>query len=123
MKELLESEEQFGDIISSVSAQKLSFLYDKFKRVMSDHNQLFILVLRLKKIVMGALEMNSSVLLDDALETIIDKCVSCLECDRASCFIVEQNKKELWTRVAKGASSTIRLQIGQGIAGFVAAQK
>lgn len=38
MKELLESEEQFGDIISSVSAQKLSFLYDKFKRVMSDHN-------------------------------------------------------------------------------------
>lgn len=38
-----------------MSAQKLSFLYDKFKRIMSDHNQLFILVLRLKKIVMGAL--------------------------------------------------------------------
>jgi len=53
--------------------------------------------------------MNSSILLDDALQTIIDKCVDCLECDRASCFIVDQSKKELWTRVAKGTSATIRL--------------
>ncbi|CAK67697.1 unnamed protein product (macronuclear) [Paramecium tetraurelia] len=120
MKVLLESEENFCDIIQSISAQKLSFLYDKFKRIMSDHQQLFILVLRLKKIVTGALQMNSSVLLDDALQTIIDKCVDCLECDRASCFIVDQAKKELWTRVAKGTQTTIRLQIGQGLAGFVA---
>ncbi|CAD8079328.1 unnamed protein product [Paramecium sonneborni] len=123
MKELLDNEDEFGDIIQNISAQKLSFLYDKFKRIMSDHNQLFILVLRLKKIVMGALQMNSSILLDDALQTIIDKCVDCLECDRASCFIVDQSKKELWTRVAKGTSTTIRLQIGQGIAGFVAQSK
>ncbi|CAD8193247.1 unnamed protein product [Paramecium octaurelia] len=120
MKALLESEENFCEIIQSISAQKLSFLYDKFKRVMSDHQQLFILVLRLKKIVTGALQMNSSVLLDDALQTIIDQCVDCLECDRASCFIVDQAKKELWTRVAKGTQTTIRLQIGQGLAGFVA---
>ncbi|CAD8063546.1 unnamed protein product [Paramecium primaurelia] len=123
MRELLDNEDSFGDIIQNMSAQKLSFLYDKFKRIMSDHNQLFILVLRLKKIVMGALQMNSSILLDDALQTIIDKCVDCLECDRASCFIVDQSKKELWTRVAKGTSATIRLQVGQGIAGFVAQSK
>ncbi|CAD8124319.1 unnamed protein product [Paramecium sonneborni] len=120
MKVLLDSEEIFGEIIQSISAQKLSFLFDKFKRVMSDHQQLFILVLRLKKIVTGALQMNTSVLLDDALQNIIDKCVDCLECDRASCFIVDQAKKELWTRVAKGTSTTIRLQFGQGLAGFVA---
>ncbi|CAD8045055.1 unnamed protein product [Paramecium primaurelia] len=120
MKVLLDSEEIFSEIIQSISAQKLSFLFDKFKRVMSDHQQLFILVLRLKKIVTGALQMNTSVLLDDALQNIIDKCVDCLECDRASCFIVDQTKKELWTRVAKGTSTTIRLQIGQGLAGFVA---
>ncbi|CAK80518.1 unnamed protein product (macronuclear) [Paramecium tetraurelia] len=80
---------------------------------MSDHNQLFILVLRLKKIVMGTLQMNSSILLDDTLQTIIDKCVDCQECDRASCFIVDQSKKELWTSVANGTSATIRLQVGQ----------
>ncbi|CAD8108494.1 unnamed protein product [Paramecium primaurelia] len=120
MKVLLDSEEIFSEIIQSISAQKLSFLFDKFKRIMSDHQQLFILVLRLKKIVTGALQMNTSVLLDDALQNIIDKCIDCLECDRASCFIVDQAKKELWTRVAKGTSTTIRLQIGQGLAGFVA---
>ncbi|CAD8128035.1 unnamed protein product [Paramecium sonneborni] len=76
--------------------------------------------IEIKKIVIGALQMNSSLLLDDALQTIINKCVDCLECDRASCFIVDQAKKELWTRVAKGTQTTIRLQIGQGLAGFVA---
>ncbi|CAK76414.1 unnamed protein product (macronuclear) [Paramecium tetraurelia] len=123
MRELLDNEDSFGDIIQNMSAQKLSFLYDKFKRIMSDHHQLFILILRLKKIVMGALQMNSSILLDDALQTIINKCVDCLECDRASCFIVDESKKELWTKVAKGTSTTIRLQVGQGIAGFVAQSK
>ena len=81
----------------------MSFIYDKLKRIMSDHTQLFKLVLRLKKIVMGALQMNSSVLLDDALNTIIERCTDCLDCERASCFVVDQNKKEIWTRVAKGA--------------------
>ncbi|KAM3143197.1 hypothetical protein pb186bvf_004783 [Paramecium bursaria] len=121
MTELLKNEEFFTEVIQSISPQKLSFIYDKLKRIMSDHTQLFKLVLRLKKIVMGALQMNSSVLLDDALNTIIERCTDCLDCERASCFVVDQNKKEIWTRVAKGAQSTIRLSIGQGLAGHVAA--
>ena len=33
--------------------------------------------------------MSQSVLLDDALSTIVDEIVACLECDRASCFVVD----------------------------------
>lgn len=47
--------------------------------------------------------MSQKVLLDDAMQTIIDQIIECLECDRASCFIVDQTKNELWSQVAKGA--------------------
>lgn len=46
--------------------------------------------------------MSQSVLLDDALNTIVDQIVSCLECDRASCFVVDHAKNEIWSKVAKG---------------------
>lgn len=67
--------------------------------------------------------MSQSVLLDDALSTIVDEIVACLECDRASCFVVDQNKNEIWSKVAKGTSQVIRSPIGKGVAGYVAEKK
>lgn len=61
--------------------------------------------------------MSQSVLLDDALNTIVDEIMACLECDRASCFVVDHSKNEIWSRVAKGTQVIIRSPIGKGIAG------
>lgn len=47
----------------------------------------------------------------------------CLECDRATCFIVDNQKNELWSKVAKGASNTIRMPMNKGIAGHVATSR
>lgn len=46
--------------------------------------------------------MSQKVLLDDAIQTIMDQVMECLECDRASCFIVDQAKNEICSSVAKG---------------------
>ena len=43
-----------------------------------------------------------------------------VECDRATVFLVDRDKGELWSKVAVGASE-IRFPIGVGIAGTVAA--
>ncbi len=51
MKELLKDEEQFIEMLMMAGPQKLSFLYDKLKRVQSEHKMLFIQILRLKKII------------------------------------------------------------------------
>lgn len=61
--------------------------------------------------------MSHSLLLDDALSTIVDEMVKCMECDRATCYIVDQERNEIWSRVAKGTHTTIRLPIGEGVAG------
>lgn len=64
--------------------------------------------------------MFSSLLLYEALEKIVDETCECLDCDRASVFILDSLKEELWTPVAKGSKNTIRIPLGKGIVSHVA---
>ena len=67
--------------------------------------------------------MSHSVLLDDALNTIVEEMMKGMECDRATCYVVDNEKNELWSRVTKGTLATIKVPIGHGIAGEVALKK
>jgi signal transduction histidine kinase len=62
----------------------------------------------------GALE------LDKLLAVVVEQTTLLVDCDRATVFVVDADRGELWSRVAQGAAATIRLPLGQGIAGFVA---
>jgi adenylate cyclase len=44
-----------------------------------------------------------------------------LECERATVFLVDEQKRQIWSQVADGTSKEIRLPLGKGIAGTVAA--
>lgn len=44
-----------------------------------------------------------------------------LECERATVFLVDEQKQQIWSQVADGTSKEIRLPLGKGIAGTVAA--
>jgi signal transduction protein with GAF and PtsI domain len=57
--------------------------------------------------------------LDSLLQLIMQKVTIVMNADRSSLFLVDQEKQQLWTRVAQGASE-IRLPLGEGIAGDVA---
>ena len=62
-------------------------------------------------------------ILDEALEKIISASISSLGCDRSSCFVADQTKGELWTKVAKGMDTRIRIPINKGVVGHVATYK
>lgn len=68
---------------------------------------------------MGVGNMNSSLVLSEAFETIINETCKILSCDRSSVFLVDRKRNEIWTKVAKG-SGNIRVPMGTGIAGSVA---
>lgn len=61
--------------------------------------------------------MNTSMVLNDALETIINETCDCLDCDRASVYIYDQESDSLWTKVSKGNNLTVKVPINQGIVG------
>lgn len=63
--------------------------------------------------------MTTSLVLDEAIEHIVDEICECLDCERASAFIYDNSKEELWTKAAKGSEETIRVPLGKGIVGIV----
>jgi signal transduction histidine kinase len=58
--------------------------------------------------------------LDELLRVIIGKVTELLECDRSTMFVIDEERRELWSRVIEGVD-TIRLPLGSGVAGYVAA--
>ncbi|MGB3571978.1 MAG: GAF domain-containing protein [Phormidesmis sp.] len=62
-------------------------------------------------------------MLDELLETFTLKIGQILQAERTTIFVVDEDRQELYSKIAQGNSSDsleIRLPIGQGIAGYVA---
>ena len=60
--------------------------------------------------------------LDELLHLIIESATRVMHADRSSLFLVDEEKKELYSKIAQG-SKEIRFSIGAGIAGVVAQTK
>ncbi|XXF77010.1 HD domain-containing phosphohydrolase [Myxococcaceae bacterium GXIMD 01537] len=58
--------------------------------------------------------------LDVLLPLILYEASKVVEADRCSLFILDRERNELWSKVAQGSKSEIRLPVGSGIAGQVA---
>jgi signal transduction histidine kinase len=59
--------------------------------------------------------------LDELLELILQKLTEALEADRATLYLLDEESKELVSRVAQGPGvRSIRVKSGQGLAGYVA---
>jgi signal transduction protein with GAF and PtsI domain len=59
--------------------------------------------------------------LDRLLTLIVDAAARVVDADRCSLFLVDRERKELWTKVAHGISmKEIRIPMDRGIAGAVA---
>ena len=59
--------------------------------------------------------------LDTLLNLIVGKVVELMEADRATLFLVTEDGRTLWSKVVQGGERVeIRLEVGEGIAGWVA---
>ncbi len=62
--------------------------------------------------------------LDDLLRLIVNKLVNVIDADRGTLYLIDEARGELWSRILQseeGGLSEIRLKIGEGVAGYVAA--
>jgi len=68
--------------------------------------------------------MTSNINLDDLLNLILNKLVSTINAERGTLYLVDEERGEIWSRVLLedvGPLSEIRVKIGEGFAGHVAA--
>ena len=97
------------EFMNKASSTTLSIMFDKLKRVLADCKLYFLLLIRLKKIIKAAFHMTSSLILTETLEKIVDETCSCMDCDRATVYVVDEIRNELWSKIAKGTNKTFRL--------------
>lgn len=77
--------------------------------------------IRLMAIVEIGKLLNSTLDLNKILEIILDTAIKNLNADRGTVYLIDHEKKQLWSKVLQGESIVeVRLALGQGIAGFVA---
>src|ERR1700760_2299230 len=65
-------------------------------------------------------KMNSERDLGALLDLIAREAISLLDCDRASIFLLDRERNELWSKVALGSEEILRFDASVGIAGNVA---
>ena len=118
MQKILLNEDDFVTTVSNLDYQSLLSFYDTLKSVLTDHRSLFYLIHQLLKIIKAANSMSeSSMVLTEAMEKIVNETCECLNCDRASVFLLDNEKEELWSKVAKGYGYTLRIPKNAGIVG------
>jgi K+-sensing histidine kinase KdpD len=77
---------------------------------------------RLTQLIDAAKTVNSTLDLDRLLGIILDTALKGVDAESGTLYIVDDVKQELWSKVLKGSELVeIRLPIGKGIAGHVAA--
>lgn len=78
--------------------------------------------IRLQQIIEASQAVNSKLELNDLLNVILETSLHMLDADRGTVYLIDEKKNELWSLIMKGPESIkIQLQMGQGIAGYVAA--
>jgi sigma-B regulation protein RsbU (phosphoserine phosphatase) len=79
----------------------------------------------LHQLIDAAKSLNSTLDLEELLDVILKTALGIVDGDRGSVYLLDEEKKEIWTKVARGLNhderKTIRLPLGKGIAGYVAA--
>jgi phosphoserine phosphatase RsbU/P len=80
---------------------------------------------KLEQLIEAAKSLNSTLDLNELLDMLVDFALRITDCDRGTVYIIDDTTQEMWTRVAKGLDGlsrvTIRMPIGKGFAGYVAA--
>ena len=79
-------------------------------------------VRRLERVIEASKVINSALDLDELLKVILDIALKIVDGENGTVYLVDEKKNELWSKVLEASKPVnIRLPIGKGVAGYVAA--
>jgi putative methionine-R-sulfoxide reductase with GAF domain len=93
------------------------------KGVVNDYKSTLSLLAKINKLVEVQHIFCERVMMTDIFERICEIVCQTLECDRTTLYLVDNAKKELWSKAAKDSKAIIKLPFGKGLAGYVAESK
>jgi len=120
---LLEESHPFAVRLMQVMSIRLRALNNHFVRELESFERKSSAELgKLGQLIDASRALNSTLDLGKLLEIILDTALTTVDGDRGTVYLVDHAKRELWSIILKGNHQvTIRLPLGKGIAGYVAA--
>lgn len=127
------TKKQFEDIVIGNGTVSFNLLRELCGRIRSanenvvkqleeQHNNAQVRMARMQRLIEASKSINSTLNIDKLLGLILDSAIKSIEADRGTLYLVDEIKGELWSKVLQGDNMVeIRLPIGKGIAGHVAA--
>jgi transcriptional regulator with GAF, ATPase, and Fis domain len=113
----------FKHTLETIDESKLDEIFYITKGIVTDYKNAITLLAKISKLLDVQHIFCEKVLMTEIFERICDIVCQTLECDRCTLYLVDNVRKELWSRVAKDSKSIIKLPFGKGLAGFVAENK
>jgi len=120
---LLHRNHPFALRVMQVLSLRLRATNNHFISELERHTQFSKMeVQKLERLIEATKKVNSTLELDKLLKIILDTALSIVDGDRGTLYLIDEQKEELWSKVLIGSERvTIRLPVGKGIAGYVAA--
>ncbi len=92
------------------------------KQLEEQHSSIQVRMSKLQRLIEASKSINSTLDIDKLLGLILNSSIKSIDADRGTLYLVDEVKKELWSKVLQGDNMVeIRLPVGKGIAGHVAA--
>jgi len=120
---LVKDNSAFAYRLLQVLSVRLRTMNNYFVREMEHRSQQTQLELaKQQRLIEAAKNLNSTLDLGKLLAVILENALGIVDGDRGTVYLVDEPKQVLWSRVLKGNEDfEIRLPMGKGIAGYVAA--
>lgn len=113
--DLLQQSDWFPDTLLKIMASEEGLDFTSTHFIQEEKN------LKLEKLVEASRILNSTLDLNQLLNVILDTSLNSVNGDRGTVYLIDYDKKELWSKVLDGSQKVkITLPIGKGIAGYVA---
>lgn len=121
--ELMNESHPFTFRLLQVLSVRLRTLNNHFVRELEKARQSTLKELgKMERLIEASKTVNSTLELGRLLDVILETALGVVDGDRGTVYLIDEQKQELWSRVLKGEEDIeIRLPMGKGIAGYVAA--
>jgi hypothetical protein len=123
IEKLLVTYDIFKHNLEIIDETKLDDVYFIMKGVVNDYKSTLTLLAKINRLVELQHIFCERVMMNDIFERICEIVCQTLECDRSTLYLVDNAKKELWSKAAKDSKAIIKLPFGKGLAGYVAESK
>ena len=110
-----ESEESIEERISSLEVDEIRHLLEHVRQILHRQDAKFACMLEIGS------ALGETFHIDALLKIIVEKTTELMDAERSTLFLVDEETGELWSKIVQGTVNIeIRLEPGQGVAGWVA---